>query len=242
MPVVSSAGSRRSTATRLACLLTTCLLAACADPAPDDAATVAPTPAAPSTLSCMPGTLVTLQLPLPEGFALAHDDPGTSAAARRCVLSLFGTRTLKSPAAFDRAYGKVFAYHEEDGTLDLQALAPAQLQLFRVGATAASEVWLLRMDTGTMLEPAHRDVLFTTARADGTLVDHLLVGSMGLLYRRDYDIESADAFAIAEDTGRGAMLGPGYRARYRVEQDGRFSLVSGEVIAIPGTRGSRAPP
>lgn len=236
MPAVPSAGASRPAATRLACLLATCLLAACADREPGEQATSAaasPTPSTPSTLSCMPGALVTLQLPLREGFALAHDDPGMGAAVGRCVLSLFGTRALKSPAAFDRAYGRVFAYHEEDGALDLRALSAEQLQLFRVGSTGAAEVWLLRIDTGTILEPAHRDVLFTTGHVDGALVDHLLVGSMGILYRRDYDIEAADAFAIVEHTGRGAEIGPGYRARYRVGDDGRYSLVSAEVIPVP---------
>ncbi|MGY1409035.1 hypothetical protein ACW5EG_05605 [Luteimonas sp. A611] len=242
MPVVSSACASRPAATRLACLLATCLLPACADRAPADSATSATTTPTPSTLSCMPGALVSLQLPLREGFALAHDDPGTGVAVGRCVLSLFGTRTLKSPAAFDRGYGRVFAYHEEDGTLDLRALSPTQLQLFRVGSTTAADVWLLRTDIGTILEPAHRDVLFTTGRVDGALVDHLLVGSMGILYRRDYDIETADAFAIIEDTGRGAEIGPGYRASYRIGDDGRYSLVSGEVIPVPGTTEPASPP
>jgi len=156
----------------------------------------------------------------------------------RCVLSLFGTRTLKSPAAFDRAYGRVFAYHEEDGTLDLGGLSPTQLQLFRVGSTTAADVWLLRTDIGTMLESAHRDVLFTTGRVDGALVDQLLIGSMGILYRRDYDIETADTFAIGEDTGRGAEIGPGYRARYRIGEDGRYSRISAEVLPAPAARES----
>lgn len=237
MPAVHSAGASRPAATRLACLLATCLLAACADQAPGDPAVSATATPTPPTLSCMPGALVSLQLPLREGFALAHDDPGTGASVGRCVLSLFGSRTLKSPAAFDRGYGRVFAYHEEDGTLDLRAVSPQQLQLFRVGSTMAADVWLLRMDVGTVLEPAHRDVLFTTGRVDGALVDHLLVGSMGILYRRDYDIASADAFAIVEDTGRGAEIGPGYRASYRVGDDGLYSLVAAELLAVPGTTG-----
>src|SRR5690606_39825476 len=101
MPAVHSAGASRPAATRLACLLATCLVA-CTDQAPGDPAVSATATPTPPTLSCMPGALVSLQLPLREGFALAHDDPGTGAAVGRCVLSLFGSRTLKSPAAFDR--------------------------------------------------------------------------------------------------------------------------------------------
>lgn len=230
MPGVSRAGARPVVA-RAACLLATCLLAACADPAPratEDADPVVATP--PPTLSCLPGALVSLPLPLREGFAFMHAAPRGSDAVARCVLSLFGTRTLKSPLAFDRTYGRVFAYHEEGGTLDLRTLAPGQLRLFRIGSTAAAEVWLLRADIGTPLEPAHLDVLFSSRREDGALVDHLLVGAMGLLYRRDYDIETAQAFAIHEDTGRGAIAGPGYRARYRIEDDGRFVLVDADVL------------
>ena len=188
---------------------------------------------APKALNCMPGALASLQLPLSEGFALAHSAPPTGAPAARCVLSLFGTRSLKTPVAFDRAYGRVFAYHEEDGMLDLGGLQPSQLQLLRIGSTAQANIWLLRVDAGTELQPAHRDVLLSTARSDGALVDHLLVGSMGILYRRDYDIEAADAFAIQEDTGRGPEVGPGYRARYSIEPDGRFTLASARVLPPP---------
>ncbi|WP_298575003.1 hypothetical protein [uncultured Luteimonas sp.] len=229
MPGVSRAGARPAVVARAACLLAACLLAACADPAPRATQDAEPA-AATATLSCLPGTLVSLQLPLREGFAFTHAAPRGSDAVARCVLSLFGPRTLKSPLAFDRAYGRVFAYHEEGGTLDLHALEPGQLRLFRIGSSGAADVWLLRADIGTPFEPAHLDVLFSTRRGDGTLVDHLLVGAMGMLYRRDYDIETARAFAIHEETGRGAMAGPGYRARYRVQDDGRFVLVDSDVL------------
>src|SRR5690606_19078325 len=143
------------------------------------------------TLQCLPTALLPLPLPLTEGFAAAHADAATSPALAECMQSLFGSRTLKSPAAFDRAYGRVFAYHEEGGTLAPATLRHRGLRLFRLGETSDARVWLLRIDTGTELEEeAHLDVLFSTARADGALVDQLLVGAMGLLYRRDYDIEA----------------------------------------------------
>ena len=231
MSGVSRAGARPAVVARAACLLAACLLVACADPAPAATADADPAAATPTpALSCLPGALVSLQLPLREGFAFAHDAPPGSDAVARCVLSLFGTRTLKSPLAFDRDYGRVFAYHEEGGTLGVHGLAPDQLQLFRIGSTAAAEVWLLRADIGTPFEPAHLDVLFSSRAKDGALVDQLLVGAMGMQYRRDYDIDTAQAFAIHEDTGRGAIAGPGYRARYRVEDDGRFVLVDADVL------------
>ncbi|WP_202842937.1 hypothetical protein [Luteimonas saliphila] len=183
----------------------------------------------------MPTALVSLRLPLDEGLALAHDQVPTSPAVVDCVFSLFGDRPLKSPAAFDRAYGRVFAYHEEDGTLALSALPRDRVQLFRLGATDDANVWLLRVDSGFEMDGVRHDVLFSTDRAGGALVDQLLVGAMGMLYRRDYDIDAVDAFAIREDTGRGEEAGPGYRARYRVEADGRYALVSSDVAkASPG--------
>jgi len=230
MSEVPRAGARRRLAARLSCLLATGVLAACSEQAAHQPPPSPPAAPAATVLGCMPGTLASLQLPLREGFALAHGQVRTSEPLARCVLSLFGTRRLKSPLAFDRAYAGVFTFHEEDGTLDLGGLAPAQLQLFRVGATPAAAVWLLRMDVGSELEPAHRDVLFSTSGDGAALVDQLLVGSLGMLYRRDYDIESAHAFAIQEDTGRGPERGPRYRARYRVEDDGRFALVSSRVL------------
>jgi hypothetical protein len=222
---------QRAGASVLAAALAASLIAGCSGPAPsaESAQAEPPTPA-PETLNCMPGALSSLQLPLREGYALAHSGPPTSPPAARCVLALFGTRVLKTPVAFDRAYGRVFAYHEEDGTLSLRGLQPSQLQLLRIGSTAEADVWLLRVDAGTELQPAHRDVLLSTARGDGALVDHLLVGSMGMLYRRDYDIEAVDAFAVQEDTGRGPEIGPGYRANYRIEADGRFVLASSQVL------------
>ena len=227
MPGVFRAGARPAAAT---CLLA-CLLAACSGPATDAAAPAQTDEAKPlRSLGCLPTSLVSLELPLREGFAYAHGAPRSDAHVGRCVLSMFGPRTLKSPLAFDRAYRRVFAYHEEDGTTDLRGLAPEGLQLFRIGSTSAADVWLLRADTGTELEPAHHDVLFSTRRDDGVLVDHLLVGAMALLYRRDYDIENTQAFAIREDTGRGAEAGPGYRARYRGGDDGVFALVDGQVL------------
>ncbi len=230
-------GVFRATARPAAALVAACLLLACGgggdDAAPTTAAAadeVVPLP----RLNCLPGALLALELPLREGLAYAHGGPRSGEAVGRCVLSLFGTRALKSPLAFDRAYGEVFAYHEEDGTLGLRGLAPAQLQLFRIGSTAAADVWLLRADTGTELEPGHHDVIFSSGRRDGALVDQLLVGARGMLYRRDYDIENVQAFSIQEQTGLGPEVGPGYRARYRVGDDGRFELVEGQVLpAIP---------
>ncbi len=238
MPGVLRIGARPVRATPSACLLAACLLAACGDRAAPRGEADAQARTTPSTrtLNCLPGTLVSLQLPLGEGFAFAHPDPVTTEPVARCVLSLFGARTLKTPLAFDRAYGEVFAYHEEHGTLDLRGLAPAQLRLFRIGATAAADVWLLRTDIGTELEPAHRDVIFSTRSQDGALVDHLLAGAMGTYYRRDYDIEAAHSFAINEETGRGEDAGPGYLARYRIADDGRFSLATGRVLPAPRER------
>ncbi|MGJ4802239.1 hypothetical protein [Luteimonas sp. SDU82] len=241
MPAVPRTRARRSfiTAAPATSLLIACLLAACSDPPSRPEADLAHGAAeaavdqAPPRLSCLPAALVSLQLPLREGLAFAHPDPGTSEAVAQCVLSLFGTRTLKSPLAFDRAYGRVFAEHEEGGTLDLRGIAPSQLRLFRIGSTPTVDVWLLRAGTGTELEPAHIDILFSTRRADGALVDQLLVGAIGMLYRRDYDIETARTFAIHEDTGHGAAPGPGYRARYRLDDAGRFALVAGQVLPAP---------
>ena len=215
-----------------ACLLSICLLGACDErTAPAHATTPASAPA-PATLGCLPATLDALPLPLEEGFALALRPSQAGPAPARCVLALFGARTLKSPLAFDRAYARVFSHHEEDGTLDLAGLEPAQLQLYRVGAAGGASVWLLRADIGTEFEPAYRDVLFTTDFEGATLVDHLLVGARGLLYRRDYGIASPRGFTIDEESGRGPEPGPRYRARYRIGDDGRFALVDSD---IPGT-------
>ncbi|TYT25296.1 hypothetical protein FZO89_02880 [Luteimonas viscosa] len=184
----------------------------------------------------MPAALVSLRLPLEQGLALAHDQVPTSPAVVDCVFALFGDGPLKSPVAFDRGYGRVFAYHEEDGTLALSSLPRDRVQLFRLGATDDADVWLLRVDSGFEFAGTRHDVLFSTGRASGALVDQLLVGARGLLYRRDYDIDAADAFAITEETGLRDEPGPGYRARYRVESDGRFTLVSGQVLATQDGR------
>lgn len=219
------------------------LLAGCGAEPAVEAPTAAEVPreAPEPRLQCMPAALVSLRLPLSEGFALEHDAAPTSRAAIDCVLGLFGKGALKSPAAFDRDYGRVFAYHEEDGTLALASLPRHDMQLFRLGGSGGANVWLLRVRTGIELEGPHYDILFSTAQADGALVDQMLVGAMGTLYRRDYDIDSALAFAIAEDTGREADAGPGYRARYRVDRDGRFSLVSGQVLPPPSMLPAGAP-
>lgn len=225
------AGTRSRRATPAACLLAICLLGACGErTAPGAAATRDPAPAA-ATPGCMPGTLDALPLPLEEGYALARRPAQTGPAPARCVLALFGSRTLKSPLAFDRGYARVFGHHEEDGTASLAGIEPAQLQLYRVGATAGAAVWLLRADIGTELEPAHRDVLFSTDLDGAALLDHLLVGAGGLLYRRDYGIASPQAFTIDEESGRGPEPGPRYRARYRIGEDGRFGLVESDVLA-----------
>jgi hypothetical protein len=224
------AGTRPLRVVPAACLLAICLLGACDERiAPGNATTPATAPA-PATLGCLPGTLEALPLPLDEGFALALRPSQTGPAPARCVLALFGPRTLKSPLAFDRGYARVFGHHEEDGTASLAGLEPAQLQLYRIGATGAAAVWLVRADIGTELEPAHRDVLFTTDVDGTTLPDHLLVGAGGLLYRRDYGIASPREFTIDEESGRGPEPGPRYRARYRIGEDGRFGLVASEIL------------
>lgn len=221
------------------CAIALVLLAACARPSPEDAAASDPAaPAGPAaslpTLRCMPTALVSLRLPIDEGFALEHEGERASAATVDCLLSLFGGDPLKSPVAFDRAYAPVFAFHEEDGTRTLASLPRDAMRLFRLGEAGKAHVWLLRVDTGLEMEGSRYDVVFSTDRDSGALVDQLLVGATGVMYRRDYDLDGADAFAIREDTGREDDAGPGYRARYRVEADGRFALVSGQVLPAPG--------
>jgi len=229
------------------------LLASCGGPAPADRTIAVEAPsieAAASTnaLQCMPTALVTQQLPLEEGFSLPVVGDAAGTAVVDCLLSLFGDRPLKSPMAFDRDYATVFAFHEEDGTRTLASMARDDMHLSRLGDTAGASVWLLRIDAGTEMEGSRHDVLFSVDRAHGTLVDQLLVGAMGLLYRRDYDIDAADAFSLREDTGRGDAAGPGYRARYRVQDDGRFARVSAQVLTAQrndpggtvGTGGARA--
>ncbi|TWT17842.1 hypothetical protein FQY83_16260 [Luteimonas marina] len=233
MPDVPLAGLRRSALHALAASIALAF-AGCSEPTPADAeAEASPAANHAPVLQCLPTALLPLPLPLAEGFAATHADAATSPALAECMQSLFGSRTLKSPAAFDRAYGRVFAYHEEDGTLAPATLRHRGLRLFRLGDTGGARVWLLRIDTGTELEEAHLDVLLSTAKADGALVDQLLVGGMGLLYRRDYDVEAADAFSIREETGNARETGPGYRASYRIAPDGRFTLVSGSVLDAP---------
>jgi len=237
MSEVPLAGLRRSALHALAASIALAF-ANCAEPTPADAdpgAAASPAAANDSVLHCMPTALVSLRLPLGEGLALEHDEVETDARAVDCVLLLFGKGALKSPAAFDRAYGQVFAYHEEDGTLALPSIPRETVQLLRLGEAGDANTWLLRIDSGVELEGSRYDVLFSTGKADGELVDQLLVGAMGVLYRRDYDIDAADAFAIREDTGREASVGPGYRARYRVGADGRFVLVSGQVLPPPSS-------
>lgn len=232
MSEVPPAGLRRPAFHALAASIALAF-AGCAEPTPagaDASLEASPATTAGPVLHCMPAALVSLRLPLSEGFALAHDGAETGERAVDCVLSQFGSGALKSPAAFDRAYGQVFAYHEEDGTLALPSIPRETVQLFRLGEAGDANTWLLRIDTGAGLEGSRYDVLFSTGKADGKLVDQLLVGAMGVLYRRDYDIDAADAFAIREDTGREASVGPGYRARYRVGPDGRFALVAGQVL------------
>lgn len=220
----------------LRCALALLLLAGCGRQADGDAAAPAPaaTAATMPALRCMPTTLVTLRLPRSEGLALPQEGGPANASTVDCVLSLFGNRPLKSPVAFDRAYAPVFAFHEEDGTRTLASLPREALHLFRLGEVGGASAWLLRVDTGLEMEGSRYDVLFTTDRASGALVDQLLVGAMGVMYRRDYDIDAADAFAIREDTGREDAAGPGYRARYRVTDEGRFVLASGQVLPAPG--------
>ena len=214
------------------------LLTGCGQPPPASEGDTAFVPAAPvataTTLRCMPTALVTLKLPLSEGFALTQAGEPANASTVDCLLSLFGNRPLKLPVAFDRAYAPVFAFHEEDGTRTLASLPRDAIHLFRIGDVGGASTWLLRVDTGMEMEGSRYDVLFTTDRASGALADQLLVGAMGVMYRRDYDIDAADAFAIREDTGREDTAGPGYRARYRVTDDGRFALASGQVLPAPG--------
>ena len=215
------------------------MLAGC-DQSPATGDSVAPASAAPAAdvpvLRCMPTALVTLELPLAEGLALPQDGDPANASTVDCLLAMFGNRPLKSPIAFDRAYAPVFAFHEEDGTRPLGSLPRDALQLFRIGDVGSASTWLLRTDNGMEMEGSRYDVLFTTERASGALIDQLLVGAMGVMYRRDYDIDAANAFALREDTGREDAAGPGYRARYRVQDDGHFALVSGQVLPPPGMR------
>ena len=234
MPDSRSAGWCRPV---LATVLAAAALTACGGPEAPHAATAtataadpAPQPSRPVKLQCMPNALVSLALPLEEGLSAALDAAPAGPALADCVLGLFAGRAFKSPAAFDPAYGRVFAYHEEHGALALRSLPRDGLQVWRLGNTSQANVWLLRVDAGTALEDAHYDIIASTARSDGALVDDLLIGAIGLLYRRDYDLMAADAFSIREDTGRGAETGPGYRARYRTLEDGRFRLVSSEVV------------
>lgn len=211
-------------------------LCACRAPAPPPATgsgDVDPSQDQAQVAHCMPTALVSLPLPLDEGFAVAHDHPAQAPAVVDCVFGLFGAGPLKSPAAFDRGYGRVFAHHEEDGTLALASLPRDQVQLFRLGAVGDAHTWLLRVDSGFDFDDRHHDVLFSTARGSGELLDQLLVGGHGIYYRRDYSITAPDRFSIREDTGRGADAGPGYRARYRVGSDGRFMLQAGEVLPPP---------
>ncbi|MDH5832581.1 hypothetical protein [Luteimonas kalidii] len=240
MPPAFPVGSRRRTPF-LSLLASVALLAACSRPDPPSPPVAEPTSAAETdpALQCLPNALVSLRLPLEEGLAVAHTQVPTRPEVVDCVFSLFGDGPLKSPAAFDRAYGRVFAYHEEDGTLALASLPRDRVQLFRLGATGGVSVWLLRVDSGFEFDDRHHDVLFSTERTSGALVDQLLVGARGIYYRRDYDIGAPDRFSIREDTGRAAETGPGYRARYRVGSDGRFALESGEVLASAPAPGPR---
>lgn len=226
---------------RASCLaLASVLLAACSQPppgttaVPEEATTATDSASALPILRCMPTALVTLRLPIEEGFALEHEGGKANAATVDCLLSLFRGGALKSPLAFDRAYASVFAFHEEDGTRTLASLPRDAVRLFRLGEVGQANVWLLRVDTGQQMEGSRYDVVLSTGRDSGALIDQLLVGATGVMYRRDYDLGSAGSFAIREDTGREDDAGPGYRARYRVEPDGRFALVSGQVLPAAG--------
>ena len=106
------------------------LLLARVGPVPEEATTATDSAAALPILRCMPTALVTLRLPIEEGFALEHEGGKANAATVDCLLSLFRGGALKSPLAFDRAYAAVFAFHEEDGTRTL-ALVEAEATAVR---------------------------------------------------------------------------------------------------------------
>ena len=231
MPGVFRAGARPAAAT---CLLA-CLLAACSGPATDAAAPAQTGEAKPlRSLGCLPTSLVSLELPLREGFAYAHGAPRSDAHVGRCVLSMFGPRTLKSPLAFDRAYRRVFAYHEEDGTTDLRGLAPEGLQLFRIGSTSAADVWLLRADTGTEL-PSGRPGLLEAR-----------VAPIGPDWIRTTDIASIDSDGFVTLHGRadGAINRGGFKVQ---PEDVRRVLISHPavrdacVVGVPDARLGQVP-
>lgn len=229
MPFVFRARPVRPAAVAALCVLA---LSGCEPPRPAPAPAAPPRAALVPALSCMPGARAAIELPLEEGLGYEHPAEPAPATPADCVLALFGERTLNTPAALDPDYAQVQARHGEDAGLRLSRLPREGLQLLRVGATAQADVWLLRIDGGVAIPGQRHDLLFSTGRPDGHLVDQLLVGARGLFYRRDYDLEAVDAFSVREESGAVGEPGPGYRAGYRIDPSGRLRLEAAQVLPV----------
>ncbi len=177
-----------------------------------------PPVSATSCLTALPPAA--MPLPMAQG-TMQEPAAGTlDEAGRRCTDALFDG-VISAPLAFDPGYAPVQAFHGEDMALDYGALPKQRVRLWRVSATPAGGVWLLRVDTGAEMEGGRYDILFT-ADVAGRPLDRLLVGADGVMYRRDYDLTGPAAFALREDTGREETSGPSYAAAFAIDAQGRI--------------------
>lgn len=211
---------------RVALLLPLLLLAAC-QPATPPPAPPAPAPATACFLGLPSGELKT---PVSDVNAQELSAPALDEAAQRCIGALLGEQPFATPLRFDAAYATVQQAHGEDASLYWSSTPRRQVQLLRISRSATASAWLLRIDTGLEMEGARYDLLLTVD-AQGRLLDQLLAGADGVLYRRSLSLPSSSEFRLDEQGGREEQPGPRYHARFRVDDSGRIGLVPGAQAA-----------
>lgn len=221
---------------RVALVLPLLLLAACQPASPPPAATAPAAPPATATACFLGLPAGELKTPASNVYAQELSAPALDEAAQRCIAGLLGEQAFASPLRFDPAYAPVQQAHGEDAGLYWSSTPRRQVQLLRIGGSANASTWLLRIDTGLEMEGARYDLLLSVD-AQGRLLDQLLAGADGVLYRRSFSLPGANEFSLEEQGGREEQPGPDYHARFRIDDSGRIVLVAGAQTAA-----SDAPP
>lgn len=214
---------------RVALVLPLLLLAACQPASPPPAAPPA------TTTACFLGLPAgELKTPASNVYAQELTAPALDEAAQRCIAGLLGEQAFAPPLRFDPAYAAVQQAHGEDAGLYWSSTPRRQVQLLRIARSANASTWLLRIDTGLEMEGARYDLLLSVD-AQGRLLDQLLAGADGVLYRRSFSLPSANEFSLEEQGGREEQPGPSYHARFRIDDRGRIVLVAGAQAAVAAT-------
>ena len=155
---------------------------------------------------------------------------------RECLLTIFDQSKLKSPLDFDSSYDALVQFHQANQQFSLSeisttATAEAEMYCVRLGEVGTTQVYMIQVITGEVMEGEEYDIIFT---CDGTgkLIDHLVIGVFDVLYQRNFKILDTNHFSIIEVAGREETVGPSYTAVYVIDNNGNIVLEKSEIAPV----------